>query len=155
FPTRRSSELASPEEQLDLSFTLEELGAWATGLPADTRFVVIGRCCDLGTEQRNRDLANERAGRGRDLLVQAGIAADRIRFVGEQGPTAAEPEPAYVDALQFTSPPLDPTADPVLGPRLAEGWVFHDYYTSSERSAWGGTQEQPERKEARGVDIYA
>jgi hypothetical protein len=146
---------STPEEQLDASFTLEELAAWAGAFSADTRFVAIGQCCDLGTEARNRELANERARRGQQLLVDAGIAADRIRFIGEQGPTAAPLEPAYVAALQFTSPPLDPTADPNLGPRITEGWRFKDEYSASTRSGWGSAQNKPERKEARGVELYA
>lgn len=143
-----------PEEQLDASFTVAELGAWAGGFTTGTRFVVIGRCCDLGTETRNRTLATQRAQRGSELLVAAGITADRIRFVGEQG-TAAGTEPGYAAALQFTSPPLDPMADPQLGPRITEGWRFKDYYASATRTAWGSAQGQPERVEGRGVDIYA
>ena len=145
----------TPEEQLDATFTVDELATWAGGFPATTRFVAIGRCCDLGTETRNRDLANQRAQRGQQLLVEAGIAADRIRAIGEQGPTAAQPEAAYHDALQFTAPVLDPTADPALVDRLREGWRFKDYYSASTRTAWGDAQGRPERKEGRGVDLYA
>lgn len=157
YPTYNGSIAATgtPEEQLDTTFTVDELAAWAGSFPAETRFVAIGHCCDLGTETRNRDLANERAQRGRDLLVEAGIVAERIRFTGEQGPTSAQPEAAYTAALQFTSPPLDPAADAQLGPRIGEGWRFKNLYSASTRSAWGSAQGQPEREEGRGVDLYA
>lgn len=145
----------TPEEQLDRSFSIENLAAWAAALPEETRFVVIGRCCDLGTETRNRELANERAVQGRDLLVQAGIAADRIRHIGEQGRLPEPNEPGYADALSFTAPPFNAVDDPDLGPHVAEDWAFLAYYSDAERTAWGTTQEQPERREGRGVDIYA
>jgi hypothetical protein len=144
-----------PEEDVDATFTVEELAVWAGGFTAGTHFVVIGRCCDLGTERRNRDLANERAERGRDLLVDAGITGDRIRFIGEQGPTSTQPEAPYHDALQFPAPAPDPTTDPQLGPRITEGWRFKDYYPAPVRTPWGDAQNRPERKEGRGVDIYA
>lgn len=145
----------TPEEQLDTSFTTDELGTWAGGFTSDTRFVVIGRCCDLGTANRNVDLANQRAQRGRDLLVEAGIAVDRIVFIGEQGPTTGADGAAYTGPLQFTGPTLDPTADAQLGPRINEGWHFKALYGPSTLQAWGNAQERPERKEGRGVDIYA
>jgi hypothetical protein len=143
----------TPEEQLDPSFTTAKLGEWASGLPADTRFVVVGRCCDLGTLSRNIELADARAKIGRDLLVTAGISADRIRFVGEQG-TTKDPDAGFTTALQFPTAP-QPVSDTDLEPRIHEEWAFKAYHSATTRTAWGDTQDQPERKEGRGVDIYA
>ncbi len=42
---------------------------------------VEGYTCDLGSEAHNRDLANRRANKVRDLFIQKGVEADQIRTV--------------------------------------------------------------------------
>lgn len=111
------------------------LGAWVASLPAGARFVVVGRCCDLGTLSRNVALARERAARGQALLVAAGVGAGQITALGEQ-----DDPPAGLSG--------------VSAPRVQKEWAFKRYYPNAAQ-VWGQNQEQPERKEGRGVDVYA
>ncbi|MCB9529772.1 MAG: hypothetical protein H6701_15515 [Myxococcales bacterium] len=122
------------EEQVQSGVTAA-LSAWVASLPAEARYVVVGRCCDLGTPSRNKGLAQERAARGKALLEAAGVGADRITAFGEQGPA-----PTGLDSS--------------LTARVNTGWAFKAWYPNAAQ-IWGQNQEQPERKEGRRVDIYA
>lgn len=144
----------TPEEALHLGNPGPALQQWVQSLPAGARFIVVGRCCDLGTEARNRQLANDRAEQGKTLLVAAGVLPDAIRVQGEQGQTTAANEPGYKTALSFTTPAFSATDDAQMGAFVNEGWRIKSDYADSERNAWGTTQNLPQREEARGVDIY-
>jgi hypothetical protein len=140
----------TPEEAFEGTGTVPDLvdalRAWTGGFPDTTRFVVVGRCCDLGPDLHNQNLANSRARRGKGLLGSAGIDAGRIRAFGEQGLAGPDPD--------LAAPTTEDMAE--LGSRVdPPGRAFLTYHTVNERSAWGKTPEQPERKEGRGVDIYA
>ena len=72
------------------AYSQQALLDWAARYP-DASFVVIGRCDDIGSEDGNLRLANQRADRGRQLLsvLEPGctgtpIAPDRIYSRGEQ-----------------------------------------------------------------------
>ena len=124
-------------------------------LPAGTRFVVIGRCCDVGSQSHNQALGRDRAAQGRGLLLglplQSGSISDsQIYSRGEQiaPASAVGTAPAPAD---FPSP----TAQAQLTPRTASEWRIKnpDIYGNKLASFHGN--DQPERKEYRGVDIFA
>ncbi len=143
--------LDSPDDALVGSPpTTADIADWVASLPGDTRFIVIGRCCDiqLATENRNRDLANERFTWGRDMLVAAGVAASRIQGIGEQGIVPGPDGAAYASATNFA--PTGP-----IRAEIDEAWRILDDYDDATRASWGDTQSRPERVAARGVDIYA
>jgi hypothetical protein len=144
--------LDSPDDALrNAPPSTDEIAEWVASLPNDTRFIVIGRCCDItaGTETRNRELANERWTKGRDLLIAAGVDAARIQGIGEQGLVAGLDGAAYDSATSFAP------AGSALRAHIDEAWRIYTDYDSSTRTSWGETQSRPERIEARGVDIYA
>lgn len=138
----------SPDDALkNAPPSTEEITEWVASLPNDTRFIVIGRCCDIKVETaaRNRDLANERWEKGRDLLIAAGVDSAHIQGIGEQGRAGA----VYDDATDFV-----PAGSP-LRAHINEAWRIYEDYRDTIRLSWGDTQSRPERIEARGVDIYA
>lgn len=131
------------------------LAAWTATLPAGTRFVVIGRCCDVGSQSHNQALGRDRAAQGRGLLLglplQSGTISDsQIYSRGEQiaPASAVGTAPAPAD---FPSP----SAQAQLAPRTASEWRIKnpDIYGNKLASFHGN--DQPERKEYRGVDIFA
>lgn len=128
------------------------LRAWVDTMPPDTDYVVIGRCCDLGTETRNRTLAKDRAAVGRDLLIEAGVDAAHIRQIGEQGDTSGD-EADYLDRISFA--PASAQIDAPLVAHVDEDWKIKRDFPASTLSSWGESQDRDERKDARGVDIYA
>ncbi len=146
----------------DRDAIVDALRAWVATMPPGTRYVVIGRCCDLGGESRNRTLANDRATVGRDLLTEAGVSAADIRAIGEQG-QSSNTEASFVGAISF--PPDLASNDAALYAHVEEragvdaageaGWKIKQDFPSSTRSAWGESRERAERKDSRGVDIYA
>ncbi len=144
-------QLDSPDDALIGSPpSTSDISDWVATLPADTRFIVIGRCCDIrtSTEDRNRDLANERFAKGRDMLVAAGVDASRIQGIGEQGLVAGPDGATYASATSFA--PSGPIRD-----EIDEAWRILEDYDAATRASWGDTQSRPERVAARGVEIYA
>lgn len=130
------------------------LAAWTQSLPAGTKFVVIGRCCDLGTDAYNLDLGVRRADIGRSLLLglplQTGlISEDLIYTRGEQAPGSVHDG--------FLTQPSDyttPADEQDLTGRTANVFQIKALYPDAgTRAAWA--HEQFERQEYRGVDIYA
>lgn len=145
-------QLDSADDALRLGApSVDDIAAWVAALPGDTRFIVIGRCCDIsaGTETRNRELANARFRTGRDLLLAAGVDATRIQGIGEQGLVAGDDGAAYAAATSFAAAGSD------LRAHVDEAWRILQDYDAATRASWGDTQSKPEREEARGVDIYA
>lgn len=136
-------------------WSLSTLRTWANSLPSGTQFLIIGRCCDLGSDSRNQTLCKDRAEQGFKLLTDASLGsgaidASRVAYRGEQ------------EALASThgSAPADPGGQPAgrtLTDRTVQEWRIKSLYYSggSPPSGWGQTQSIPERVEARGVDIYA
>ncbi len=146
-----SEQLHSPDDALIGSPpSTSDITDWVASLPSDTKFIVIGRCCDIksATENRNRDLANERYTKGHGMLVAAGVDASRIQGIGEQGTVPGPDGAAYASATNFA-----PTG-PVRA-EIDEAWRIREDYDDSTRASWGDTQSRPERIAARGVDIYA
>ncbi|MBZ0071189.1 MAG: hypothetical protein K8I04_05635 [Gammaproteobacteria bacterium] len=146
-----SEQLDSPDDALiGAPPGTGDISAWVASLPGDTRFIVIGRCCDIriSTETRNRDLANERFAKGRDMLIAAGVDAARIQGIGEQGMVPGPDGAAYANATNFA--PTGPIRD-----EIDEAWRILVDYDDATRASWGDTQSRPERIAARGVDIYA
>jgi hypothetical protein len=136
------------------------ISAWATGplarwtatLPAGTRFVVIGRCCDVGSATHNQNLGRDRAEHGRDLLrglpLQSGVITDaQIYYRGEQTVTGTGTAPT---PAEFPSP----AAQTQLTGRTGVEWRITNVYNAATRARFTGNG-QPERKEYRGVDIFA
>lgn len=51
----------------------------------DVQFIVVARCCDLGTDARNAELAGQRIEKAIAVLTAAGIDGDRILGRSERG----------------------------------------------------------------------
>ena len=104
-------------------------------LPTGTHVAVVGRCDDIGAEAYNEDLAQRRAARAKQLLMQWGLEELRIHERGEQdswaGPDDGRPTEATID---------DWKADT----ELPAGW----------RSDPHG-QHESERAPYRRADLYA
>jgi outer membrane protein OmpA-like peptidoglycan-associated protein len=89
----------------------------------DAKFVVIGRCDDIGTATYNRDLGQKRAEAVRDLLKVAGVPAAKIFVRGEQKTWSEAGQPTGVpieneiglDPLEGDDSIDDPNTDGGLG----------------------------------------
>ncbi len=112
--------------------------AWAEFFPGAT-FVVVGRCCDIGTDDYNARLAADRAD-----AVAAWLPSGATQDRGEQ----TAPSAAMTTAQDAVSPPL--TADEKGPVRLIE-----QEHTAAERAAWGEVTTHPVRQRYRRADIYA
>ena len=145
---------------------------WANQFPAGTRFVVVGRTCDMarGTDTQratyNRGLARRRAASAANVLVQAGIAADRIHARGEQDTGWL----SDTDRSELTDLPagLSTDATPAtLDSHLSGSHDTHglDPFTATQftadaagiRAVLGADRNQPHpwRREYRRADILA
>ena len=132
------------------SWSSGSLAAWTASLPANTKFIVIGRCCDVGSESHNEALARDRAAQGRVLLLgmplQAGTVTDlAVQSRGEQSVSSTGTPPNNND---FT-----PGTEAELAPRIDKEWRIKTVYGTKTQSFHGN--DQAERKEYRGVDIFA
>ncbi len=83
---------AAFQASTDIAAHARALRAWAGALPAGTRFLVIGRTCDIGSRAHNTRLGRDRAHQTARLLLDpalgaGAIAADRLRWRGEDEPT--------------------------------------------------------------------
>ncbi len=113
--------------------------AWAAFFPG-AQFVVIGRCCDLASDDYNRRLATDRA-----TAVSGWLPAGSTLARGEQNvPSAAQA--AAQDAI--SGPAL--TADQKGANRL-----ITREFSATERAAWGELTTRPERVRYRRADIFA
>ena len=123
---------------------------WANGFSADTDFVVIGRCDDLGPRQLNVTLGANRAQAVFKLLTSPDpgsgltpIDASRVYHRGEQESAS----------LPSGTPDIPP-GRPSLTDRTAIEWRIHEDYPDSP--GWSRTpRDRPARLEARCVDVYA
>lgn len=156
-PWPRFGSSAEPAEASEsaVPFTSAALSAWTQTLPAGTRFVVIGRCDDIGTSSYNAELGERRADAGRALLVglplQSGTIADSdIYSRGENKTTGQGTQPTAGSFQEVSSQPSR-----TLSGRTPQEWQITNMYSSSERASWGSTQALPQREEYRCVDIYA
>lgn len=156
-PWPRFGSSAEPAEASEsaVPFTSAALSAWTQTLPAGTRFVVIGRCDDIGTSAYNAELGERRADAGRALLVglplQSGTIADSDIFSrGEDKPTGNGTQPTAGTFQEVSSEPSR-----TLSGRTLQEWQITNAYSSSERASWGNTQALPQREEYRCLDIYA
>lgn len=135
-------------------FSAAFLSVWTHSLPAGTKFVVIGRCCDLGTDAYNADLAVRRAAIGKSLLLglplQNGMITDDLIYArGEQTPGSVH-DAFLTQPADYT----DPADEQDLAGRTANVFQIKSIYPDANtRAAWA--HEQLERQEYRGVDIYA
>jgi hypothetical protein len=118
------------------AFTPERLRAWAQGFSGAT-FLVIGRCCDIGQDGRNRDLARERA-----AAAVAWLAGSTVHSRGEQD----APDTGTAAAQDAVTPAL--TAD-----EKAAVWLIKAKHP--EPTGWGAARELAPRPSYRRVDVYA
>lgn len=112
--------------------------AWAAFFPGAT-FVVVGRCCDMGTDSYNAGLAADRA-----AAVTTWLPSGATFHRGEQ----TAPNAGMAVAQNNVDPPL--TADEKSALRL----ILQEH-TATDRAAWGGVATRPERQRYRRADIYA
>ena len=115
------------------------VAAWAQFFPGAT-FVLIGRTCDLGTANFNKDLATKRADKAATWLPAGTTVVKR----GEQTAASA----AMVTAQDAVSPAMDPD-------EKSATWLIKSDFTDAQRTAWGSTTTNPTRVAYRRVDIYA
>lgn len=96
------SDELSPRDQVwtgeDSTLALDQLADALRGLGPGAKFAVVGRCDDLATvgidattDTHNRNLAERRAARGRQLLIDREVDPARIAWRGEQSPWASPP----------------------------------------------------------------
>ncbi|MFQ5516926.1 MAG: hypothetical protein ACE5E8_05065, partial [Acidimicrobiia bacterium] len=142
------------------AFSVDALREWAAGF-TDARFVIIGRCDDLGSQAYNRNLANQRATQGRDLLTSSSrpgptAPADHVFARGEQ---STWDDPDGTNAEAGIDPPLPheesvaAVSDP--GP---DGWLIKRQLSDADRDGWPSEPVGPAegvRRLYRRVDIYA
>lgn len=112
---------------------------WASFFPGAT-FVVIGRCCDIGPDAHNADLATERANAVVPWVTGPGTVLSR----GEQ----TAPSGAMATAQDAITPGLSSA-------EKAAGRLIDSDYSADERAAWGDGTTGGHREEYRRVDIYA
>jgi hypothetical protein len=154
-----------------------QLLAWAANYP-DARFVVVGRCDDVGSggsavpvdetpDAFNIALARSRAARGRSLLTarESGgtgtlIAATDVFTRGETsdwdaGSSAGDTEEERAELALTAAEKSEARTDPAL----ASGWLIkHEF--DGRHQGWGNQQNaDPDserlRRQFRRVDIYA
>ncbi len=137
------------------------LRAWANVVLAadpDAEFVVIGRTCDIGDSGYNTGLGGRRAEQGAGLLTDVAFGDDPLNPPVPTSKVFSRGENQPPIALPGDPTILDEVADPELRARSLgertrqEIRIEQDY---PERSAWGESRSQPERQEARCVDLYA
>ncbi|MBA2384513.1 MAG: hypothetical protein H0V68_07620, partial [Actinobacteria bacterium] len=134
----------------DAQQAIGKLKAWVDSLGPSARFAVVGRCDDLNStidisvtsDTYNRDLAERRAARTRDLLVAAGVASGGIAVRGEQSSwSTAPPSPAPA------SPPLPAEA----------GTIAWKARATPDYRSWARPRPRDDehRRPLRRGDIYA
>ncbi len=159
---RRWGEVHKPAgTPLSGAFSQSDLLAWAARYPG-AKFLVVGRCDDIGSDSYNLTLANERALRGRELLTvpEAGargtpVANALVLTRGEQSAftgTSAEGDTLEEDAeLVMEAPEKSEAVSTPSGGRL-----IHDNRPDS--LTWPDErddQREGARDDYRRVDIYA
>ncbi len=116
----------------------DQVRAWAAFFPGAT-FAVIGRCCDLSSDDFNRQLAADRANAVADWLPAASTQKR-----GEQ----TAPSAAMVTAQNGITPAL--SADAKAAARL-----ITKEHSDTERAGWGAASTHPTRVAYRRAEIYA
>ncbi len=116
---------------------------WAGALPADCCFLAVGRCSPGGSRARNLRLARDRAAVGGRMLLDAGLAAERVAWRAEmeadwQADRSGTPLAGFPDRES-------------LDARLEVAWFAVDKIEGSED--W--EQAHAEARELRRVDLYA
>lgn len=133
------------------------LRQWVAGLPEETRFLVIGRTCDIGGRAYNEALGKRRAQQAARLLTDAALGPGsvdtaRVWWRGEDESTAswrqgtAAVGGAALDGSWSGTDAVD-----------RDHWAVTERYPSRERWVRGGRkiQDLAARWEHRSADIYA
>ncbi|MCA9689623.1 MAG: OmpA family protein, partial [Myxococcales bacterium] len=131
------------------------LSAWVASIQAidpNIKFVVIGHCCDLGSQSYNERLGQDRAKAGRQLLINSGAAEAQVLARGELRTDVMPSGPLPADPSGFAG---GGDSSRTLTERTAVRWRIKHHISDSTRSGWGNSRTVPERERSRGVDIYA
>ncbi|WP_109474662.1 hypothetical protein [Ornithinimicrobium cavernae] len=116
-----------------------EIRDWASYFPG-ARFLVVGHCCDIGTNDQNNRLAGERI-----ASITQHLPAGQVDARGEQ-----EAATGSVALTQGSVPLSEMSATE----RAAGRTILLDHNTTA-RQAWGSLTTHPVRESYRRVDIYA
>lgn len=148
-----ANEMTWGDEGLSEPFSQDVLSRWAASFTG-AQFMVIGRTCDIGTTNRNRDLCQERAQRGKTLLTAGGsgtpVPASSVHARGEQHTWAASGD-AGGAALDGPAGLASDEGEAAVGVGPHNGWLFKirfGTFTDQNPDAHG-------RRAYRRVDIYA
>ncbi len=159
---RRWGELHRPAgTPLSGAFSQADLLAWAARYPG-AKFVVVGRCDDIGSDSYNTTLANERAQRGRELLtvLQPGgrgtpVAGPLVMTRGEQSVfSGASAEGDTLEEDAEIALELEEKSEAVVAP--SGGRLIHVDVPDSV--TWPDSRDDSHegvRDDYRRVDIYA
>ena len=120
------------------AFSTAAVEAWASKFTG-AQFVVIGRCCDLGSTEHNKNLAVQRAQEGARLIADEGR---QVYSCGEQTP--------------FSGPAAVATEVNAIGggSQLDGNWLIKEEHP--EYTGWDSSNRAlPPRPSYRRIDVFA
>ncbi|WP_156391916.1 MULTISPECIES: hypothetical protein [unclassified Roseateles] len=149
-------------EGATVSFSQTALLAWAARYPG-AKFIVVGRCDDIGTDSYNASLATRRADRGRALLStlltgQSGtpVPAASIFSRGEQSQFTGASAAGDTEEENAVPPMRAVELSEAAEGTPANGRLIHADIPAS--TGWEDKRidaHEPQRDDFRRIDIYA
>jgi hypothetical protein len=149
-------------EGATVSFSQTALLTWASRYPG-AKFVVVGRCDDIGSDSYNASLAMKRAERGRTLLstLQAGstgtpVSGASIYSRGEQSQFAGASAAGDTEEENAQPPMRTAELSEAASGTPANGRLIHADIPAS--LTWADARDdahEAQRDDFRRVDIYA